>query len=292
MSAIVATMPPAPADRVGNDSRNLLLASCLAPAAVLFATFWLLPMAWLVMLPARSGWETYLVVLTDPRYLQSLTNTLLLSVAVTFATLVIGAAVGLFLARTPFRGRGLLLSLLTLPLSFPGVIVGFFVILLGGRQGLIPWIAESLGGEGFAFAYGLLGLFLAYLYFSLPRAVATYTAAAASLDSQLEEAARSLGASRLRIALDVWVPALAPTTVACGAIIFATAMGAFGTAFTLASKFEVLPITIYGEFTNYANFALAASLSIALGLMTWVVLFIARRMTGNSAAAGAAGGGV
>ena len=109
---------------------------------------------------------------------------------------------------------------------------------------------------------------------------------------QLEEAARSLGASRLRIALDVWAPALAPTTVACGAIVFATAMGAFGTAFTLASKVEVLPITIYGEFTNYANFALAASLSIALGLMTWIVLFLARRLTGRSTVAGATGGGV
>ena len=41
---------------------------------------------------------------------------------------------------------------------------------------------------------------------------------------------------------------------------FATAVGAFGTAFTLASQYEVLPITIYNEFTNYANFALAASL--------------------------------
>ncbi len=271
-------------------SRGLLLSACLAPAAVVFAAFWLLPMAWLVMLPAAKGWQTYFTVLTTPRYLQSLINTLLLSVSVTFVTLVIGAAVGLFLARTPFRGRGLLLSLLTLPLSFPGVIVGFFVILLGGRQGLVPWLAEKAGGEGFAFAYGLLGLFLAYLYFSLPRAIATYTAAAESLDTQLEEAARSLGASRVRIALDVWVPALAPTTVACGAIVFATAMGAFGTAFTLASKFEVLPITIYGEFTNYANFALAASLSIALGMMTWLVLFLARRATDRSPVAGVAGG--
>ena len=275
-----------------SQARGLLLSACLAPAAVVFAAFWLLPMAWLVMLPAAKGWQTYFAVLSTPRYLQSLINTVLLSVSVTLATLVIGAAVGLFLARTPFRGRGLLLSLLTLPLSFPGVIVGFFVILLGGRQGLIPWIAEKLGGEGFAFAYGLLGLFLAYLYFSLPRAIATYTAAAESLDLQLEEAARSLGASRVRIALDVWVPALAPTTVACGAIVFATAMGAFGTAFTLASKFEVLPITIYGEFTNYANFALAASLSIALGVMTWLVLFLARRLTGRSTVAGATGGGV
>ena len=240
----------------------------------------------LVLLPASKGWETYFAVLSDPRYFESLMNTVVLSVIVTLATLVIGAAVGLFLARTPFRGRGLLLSMLSLPLAFPGVIVGFFVILLGGRQGLVAQVAEFLGGGPVTFAYGLLGLFLAYLYFSLPRAIATYTASAESMDLQLEEAARSLGASRWRIALDVWVPSLAPTTVACGAIVFATAMGAFGTAFTLASKFEVLPITIYDEFTNYANFALAASLSIALGLMTWLVLYLARRFSGVAPAGG------
>jgi putative spermidine/putrescine transport system permease protein len=165
--------------------------------------------------------------------------------------------------------------------------VGFFMILLGGRQGAVAQAAEALTGERVTFAYGLTGLFLAYLYFSLPRAIASYTAAAQAMDLQLEEAARSLGASRWRILRDVWVPALTPTTVACGAIVFATAMGAFGTAFTLASKFEVLPITIYNEFTNYANFALAASLSIALGLMTWLVLFLARRLAGPAMGAGA-----
>lgn len=261
--------------------------ACLAPAAACFAAFWLLPMVRLVMLPADKGAATYFAVLTNGRYLQSLANTLVLSLAVTAATLLLGAAVGLYLAHRRFVGRRLLLSLLTLPLSFPGVIVGFFVILLGGRQGVVAQIADALTGERVTFAYGLTGLFLAYLYFSLPRAIATFTAAAESMDGALEEAARSLGAGRWRIARDVWWPALAPTTLACGAILFATAMGAFGTAFTLASKFEVLPITIYNEFTNYANFALAASLSIALGLMTWVVLFVARRLGEPSAATAA-----
>ncbi len=264
-----------------------LILGCLAPAIALFAAFWLLPMAWLVVLPAAKGWDTYFAVLTNPRYAASLANTVLLSLSVTLATLALGAAVGLYLARTPFAGRRALLSVLTLPLSFPGVIVGFFMILLGGRQGGIARLAEWLTGERITFAYGLLGLFLAYLYFSLPRAIATYTAAAQAMDPQLEEAARSLGASRWRIVIDVWAPALAPTTLACGAILFATAMGAFGTAFTLASKIEVLPITIYNEFTNYANFALAASLSIALGVMTWLVLFVARRFGGQGAFAGA-----
>lgn len=253
-----------------------LLLGCAAPAGAFFLLFWLLPVMRLLALPAEKGWQTYFAVLTDSRYLSSMLQTVALSLVVTLATLVLGSAVGIYLARREFRGKRLLLSLLTLPLSFPGVIVGFFVILLGGRQGLVADISDALTGNRITFAYGLLGLFLAYLYFSLPRAIATYAAAAESMNLQLEEAARSLGASRLRVARDVWLPELAPTTLACGAILFATSMGAFGTAFTLASKFEVIPITIYNEFTNYANFALAASLSISLGVVTWLVLFVAR----------------
>ena len=263
--------------------QHWLLLGCAAPAAAFFALFWALPVLRLMALPAEKGWATYAAVLTDSRYLQSMLNTVLLSLGVTLATLVLGGAVDVYLARREFRGKRMLLSLLTLPLSFPGVIIGFFVILLGGRQGLVADISDALGGGRITFAYGLLGLFLAYLYFSLPRAIATYAAAAESMNLQLEEAARSLGASRWHIVRDVWLPELAPTTLACGAILFATSMGAFGTAFTLASKFEVIPITIYNEFTNYANFALAASLSIALGIVTWLVLFVARHFGASPA---------
>ena len=266
------------------SGQRWLLLGCAAPAAAFFLMFWLLPVLRLLALPADKGWTTYYAVLTDSRYVQSMLNTVLLSLGVTLATLVLGGAVGVYLARRDFVGKRVLLSLLTLPLSFPGVIVGFFVILLGGRQGLVADLSDALVGERITFAYGLLGLFLAYLYFSLPRAIATYAAAAESMNLQLEEAARSLGASRLRVVREVWLPELAPTTLACGAILFATSMGAFGTAFTLASKFEVIPITIYNEFTNYANFALAASLSISLGLVTWLVLFVARRFGANPVA--------
>jgi putative spermidine/putrescine transport system permease protein len=265
-------------------SPSRLLGACIAPAVAFFAAFWLLPVVRLFALPAEKGWETYFLVITNNRYLQSLLNTLGLSLSVTIITLLLGALVGITLARLRFRGKPLLLSLLTLPLSFPGVIIGFFIILLGGRQGLVADITEWLGLGRTTFAYGLTGLFLGYLYFSLPRAITTYTAAASAMDAQLEEVARSLGASRWQVAKDVWVPELAQTTIACGAIVFATAMGAFGTAFTLPSKFEVLPITIYNEFTNYANFALAASLSIVLGLITWLSLFLTHRTTSPAAA--------
>ena len=265
-------------------SPSRLLSACVAPAAAFFAAFWLLPVVRLFALPADKGWATYFAVLTNSRYLQSLLNTLGLSLGVTLMTLILGGLVGITLARLNFRGKPLLLSLLTLPLSFPGVIIGFFIILLGGRQGLVADVTEWMGLGRTTFAYGFTGLFLGYLYFSLPRAIATYTAAASAMDAQLEEAARSLGASRWQVAKDVWIPELAQTTLACGAIVFATSMGAFGTASTLASKFDVLPITIYNEFTNYANFALAASLSIVLGLITWVSLFLTHRAAGPAAA--------
>ena len=81
------------------------------------------------------------------------------------------------------------------------------------------------------------------------------------------------------------LPALAPALVASGAIAFATAMGAFGTAFTLATNIDVLPMVIYTEFTLQANFAAAGSLSIVLGLVTWAVLLVARTFGGASVAA-------
>ncbi|MGX9935476.1 ABC transporter permease [Advenella kashmirensis] len=265
--------------------RSPIMLACLAPVTVFFIAFWILPVVRLIALPAQQGWQTYFLVLTDSRYMWSMINTVLLSLATTLVTLVVGGAVGVYLARRRFAGRQVLLSLLTAPLAFPGVIIGFFIILLGGRQGWFADIGSMLGMGRVTFAYGVIGLFLGYLYFSLPRAIASYTAAAEAMDGQLEEAARVLGASRWEITRDVWLPQLAPTTVACGAIVFATAMGAFGTAFTLASKFEVVPITIYNEFTNYANFALAASLSIALGIVTWAVLFVARVAGTSSPAA-------
>jgi putative spermidine/putrescine transport system permease protein len=271
---------------VADSARGRLLAACAAPAVAVFAAFWLLPVARLALLPMQSGGAAYLQVLTQPRYIASLAQTLALSLGVTAATLALGVATGLYLGRATFAGRRFVLSLLTLPLSFPGVIIGFFVILLGGRQGLIASIGDWATGERWTFAYGFAGLFAGYIYFSLPRAIAAFAAAAESLDLALEDAARSLGASRWMIARDVWLPQLSHSMLACGAIVFATCMGAFGTAFTLASRWEVLPVTIYNEFTNYANFAVTAALSVVLGVVTWFVLYVAR-LSGPSVGAAA-----
>jgi putative spermidine/putrescine transport system permease protein len=128
-------------------------------------------------------------------------------------------------------------------------------------------------------------LFVGYLYFSIPRVILTLMAGVEKLDPGLEEAARSLGAGSLRVIWDVILPALSPALWSSGAICFATSMGAFGTAFTLAARIDVLPLVIYTEFTNNANFAMAAALSLVLGLITWLALAFARSAAGAAAAA-------
>ncbi len=258
-----------------------------APAAALFAAFWLLPMAALGRASAQRGLVGYLHILGNAQYLRSLWVTVLLAGAVTAAALALSLVAGLFLARHDFPGRRLLMAMLTLPLAFPGVVVGFMVIMLGGRMGLAAQIGMALFGHRWVFAYSMGGLFVGYLYFSIPRVILTVTAAAQGLDASVEEAARSLGASPWRVLRDVTLPALAPALVASGALCFATAVGAFGTAFTLATDIDVLPMDIYTAFTLNADLPTAATWSLVLGAVTWVVLWWGESAGGATAAPGA-----
>ncbi|MFZ1493135.1 MAG: ABC transporter permease [Candidatus Competibacter denitrificans] len=259
----------------------------LLPAAIFFSAFFILPMARLFLVGGGGtlGWGAYAAILNDPVYFHALWATIGVAATTTVVTLVISGVTGVFLQRHPFPGNALLVSLLTLPLALPGVVVGFMVILLAGRQGLLGGVARILTGENWVFAYSLSGLFVGYVYFSIPRAILTVMAAAEKLDPRLEEAARSLGASPWRVVCDVILPGLKPALLAAGAICFATAVGAFGTAFTLAARINVLPMVIYTEFTLSANIAMAAALSFVLGAVTWLVLMLARSASGSAVAA-------
>ena len=268
-------------------SRINFVRLCLVPLALVTTAFFLVPMARLMIVGGSgpSGLAAYAAILTEPRYRATLINTIALSAATTAVTLVIATVAGLFLQRNRFSGRAVLIAMLTFPLAFPGVVVGFMIILLAGRQGLIGDLTLPVLGEKLVFAYTIQGLFLGYLYFSIPRVILTIMAAVEKLDPSLEEAARALGAGPWAVHRDVILPALGPAFVASGAIAFATAMGAFGTAFTLATNIDVLPMLIYTEFTLSANIAISAALSVGLGLVAWAVLALARSFGGNSVAA-------
>ena len=276
-----------PSTLVGPARRKRLIALfALLPALAVFCAFWLLPFSRLIMMGAEedpsSGISAYLTILTHRQYLISLVTTVGISLVVSITAVAIAGIAGFFLARQRFFGKAVLVAILTFPLAFPGVVVGFLVIMLGGRQGALAQTSLWLFGERWMFAYSLAGLFIGYLYFSIPRVITTVMAACDNLDQSLEEAARSLGASTWQVIKDVIVPGIAPALLSTGAICFATSMGAFGTAFTLGTRLSILPLNIYGEFTNYANFAMAAALSVVLGVITWMALSLARRLAGGN----------
>jgi putative spermidine/putrescine transport system permease protein len=262
----------------------------LLPALALVSAFFLIPMARLAAESLRgpAGPGVYLEIITNRRYLSSLADTVVISALVTAAAVAAGAVSGLFLERHRFPGRDLLVSLMILPISYPRVVVGFMIIMLAGRQGLIGALSDQLVGQKVVFAYSGLGLFAGYLYFSIPRVFSTVMAAASALDKGAEEAAMVLGATPFQVMRDVTLPALAPALASTGAICFATCVGAFGTAFTLATDINMLPVIIYTEFTLSANVATAAGLSLMLGAVAWLSLMAARILTFASAAGGAA----
>jgi putative spermidine/putrescine transport system permease protein len=266
---------------------NLTLLAMLLPAGTFFGAFFLLPLARLFLVGGSGpdGFITYATIITDKHHFASLLSTLVLAAATTVVTLIVSGLAGVFLQRNKFPGNAALVAMLTLPLAFPGVVIGFMVIILAGRQGLIGDISLALTGEKVVFAYSMAGLFMGYVYFSIPRTILTVMATAEKLDPRLEEAARSLGASPWHVIRDVIIPGLKPALISAGAICFATAMGAFGTAFTLATRINVLPMVIYTEFTLQANIAVAAALSFVLGAVTWVVLATARTAAGGTVAA-------
>ena len=111
----------------------------IAPALAVFGAFFFLPIARLAVASATgpSGFGIYLTSLTTPRYLETLVYTILLSAGVTLVTLIVSGVSGVFLTRNEFHGKNVLVSMLTFPLAFPGVVVGFMIILLVGRQGLV-----------------------------------------------------------------------------------------------------------------------------------------------------------
>ena len=267
--------------------KKIFIPILITPVLIIFTAFFILPVAQLAVKSVQGPhiFSTYVTMLTTDRYLETLFYTVILSLGVTLVTVIISGISGVFLQRNEFYGKNILVAMLTFPLAFPGVVVGFMIILLAGRQGLIGNVSKAISGEKIVLAYSMAGLFLGYIYFSIPRVITTVMAAAEKIDPRLEEAALSLGASTWQVTRDVLVPALSPALVSAGAICFATAMGAFGTAFTLATDIDVLAVVIYTEFTLSANITMASALSIFLGIITWGVLSLARLSTGETLAA-------
>lgn len=165
----------------------------------------------------------------------------------TAAMLIPGIACAWLLARRRFPGRVLLDALVHLPLVMPPVVVGYCLLLLLGRAGVVGrWLDQALGIQ-VAFTWRAAAIASAIMGF--PLLVRTSRLAIEMVDTKLEQAAATLGAGPLRVFMTVTLPLAWPGVVAGVVLAAARGMGEFGATITFAGNIEgqtrTLPLAIY-----------------------------------------------
>ena len=177
-------------------------------------------------------------------------DVVLLSLKVAFwavaASLPLAIAVGLVLARKDFPGKTLFDAAVHLPLVLPPVVVGFALLVLFGREGPVGRVLEPLG---IVFAFRWTGAALAAAIMGFPLMVRAVRLAIEAVDTRLESAGRTLGASRARVFFTVTLPLAWPGVVTGAILAFARSLGEFGATVTFVSNIpgetQTLPLAIY-----------------------------------------------
>lgn len=222
----------------------------------------------------RNGWVT---LAGDPKYFAAILNTIVLGIAVTLTTTLIGVPLAYFTARFDFPGKGIVAVLPLITLVIPEVIAAQTWLMMLGNNG---FITRWLGGHGIDMPsfYGWPGLItvMTFTYY-------TYTyigtlAAIRGFDVQLEEAAQSLGTSPARSRLNVMLPVVLPSVLASALLVFTLVVGNFATATILGSRVPLLSVLTYQAAVAEGGSdpvmqSTLATVSIALVM---IVLFVQR----------------
>lgn len=181
-----------------------------------------------------------------PEAWEALRLSLKVSIVATVLSLPVAIWVAHILARSRFRGRGLLDALVHLPLVLPPVVTGYALLLLFSRSGPLGAVLEPLG-LGLAFRW--TGAALAAAIMGFPLIVRAIRLAFEAVDPRLEEAAATLGASPWRVWRTVTLPLAAPGVLAGATLGFAKAFGEFGATITFVASIpgetRTLPSAIY-----------------------------------------------
>src|SRR6202000_3297434 len=193
----------------------------------------LLPLMAMVVNSLAGGWGAFWAVLRQPRVLAAFRVTL----GCCFLAALICAAFGLLLAwvlvRYRFPGRRLVDAAVDLPFALPTAVAGIALSTLYAPNG---GLGTPLSWLGIKVAYTPLGVIVALVFIGLPFVVRTLQPVLADMGVDAEEAAATLGATRLQTFLRVVFPALAPALVTGAALAFARAVGEYGSVIFIAGN--------------------------------------------------------
>lgn len=240
------------------SASQLLLA---APALAVLGFFFLLPLAAVAADAAKPG--AFARVFASDIFWRSLAGSALLTAVAAGLSTAVGLAVALQLSRMSARRRALVSFLVTLPLTFSGLIVAYGFILAYGRAG---FVTQLLGGIGLdpastsRFLYSTTGLAFASSYYLVPRVVMLMLPVLVNFDRSQLLAAESLGAGRTRALAEVLLPQIAPSLATAFCLVAAVVFGAYGTALALVgTRVNILPLQLYSMISETGSDAPAAA---------------------------------
>jgi len=225
--------------------RRRIVALCL-PFLVLLFVSGIVPLIEMVRMSVSESrlvtegvtLEHYGALVTDPYYRTVAINTLWFAAATTVASVAVAIPVAHALEKYDLPAKSVLLTVLSFPNSLPGIVAAFMIIVLLGNTGILTNALAALSGQAptdLAAATGVLGLFAAYLYSMIPRALLLLRGTYAEVNTDAEEAARSLGATPFETFRYVTAQQIKPGVVGALVLLFRTALAIFGTILILKS---------------------------------------------------------
>jgi molybdate transport system permease protein len=234
----------------------------LVPALMAVA-FLVLPLAGLIV---RAPWGQLGSILRNSEVAQALQLSLWTASVATAISLVIGVPLAWVLARGQLPGQRLLRALVTLPLVLPPVVGGVALLLAFGRRGFVGRFLDAWFGLTIPFTP--LAVVMAETFVAMPFLIITVEGALRSADQGFEQAAATLGASRMTVFRRVTVPLIGPSLVAGAVLCWARALGEFGATITFAGSFpgrtQTMPIAVYYALERDPDAAIALSLVLLL----------------------------
>jgi len=197
----------------------------------------------------------------------------------TVISVVFGLLAAYCLANFEFRGKELLDAVITLPIVLPPTVLGYYLLVVLGRDSFLGRWHEAFWGAPLVFTWQ--AAVVAAVVHSFPLLVKSARAALESVDASFAQAARTLGAPEWRVFLRVTLPLARRSILAAAVFAFARSLGDFGVTIMIAGNIpgrtQTLAVAIY-DAVESGNGALARTLSIVIAAVAGIVLYVVNRL--------------
>lgn len=234
----------------------------------------LIPLAALLINSTGLTWDKFWDVATDPRVLASYKISFLTAAAAGVIDTVLGLLIAWVLVRYKFPGKDLFDAIIDLPFALPTAVAGISLTAIYASNG---WIGSLLTPLGIKVAFTPIGITLALMFIGIPFVVRTVQPVLQDLDKEIEEAAATLGSSRLRTFRSVIMPELIPPLLTGFALAFARGIGEYGSVVFISGNMpmrtEIAPLLIMSKLEQF-DYAGATAVALMLLFISFVLLLI------------------